>query len=385
MITSIIGSECNQSISCSSLGLNNQCCSSDGWCGKTLDYCFPISCINQCQDIPSECGDNLCTLDENCSNCPDDCGSCLPNTIYTKCENNLEYALTFDDGPSPATNDLLDILQNKSAPATFFVVGEMIIQNNTILKRIINDGHIVLVHTYDHRNLSSLSSDDITREIYFNEMIIRQNECKRIPRLYRPPYGEYNNLVDEITTNMGYQNVLWNLDTLDWQDVAKINGTDIIVNRTKFLIDDLYPTGIIHLQHDLVNTSIQSVPEIIDYIRSKGYKIVSLDKCLGITNFSLWDNWFESDPKTCFDTYGHSIGGGSCETGFDCNNWNGACIDNKCQCYLGWTCSNCELITDDISFNTECPKVVSEEDVTSESHTYTLLISILIMFVSSLY
>lgn len=185
-------------------------------------------------------------------------------------------ALTFDDGPSSATTPrLLDILYEKDAPATFFMLGKMARANPDIVKRIEKEGHVVASHTMYHQNLVRIpvkaAKDDIAEsKAVFNDILGHG------PTFTRPPYGNTNNTVRD---NVGTPIILWSVDTLDW----KSKNTDEILAVTKEQIHD----GAIILMHDIYDTTVDAVSVIIDELRKDGYEFVTVSELAKLRNVNL--------------------------------------------------------------------------------------------------
>jgi len=138
--------------------------------------------------------------------------------IYT-CTNKNHVALTYDDGPYIFTADLLDILAEYNAKATFFITGNNMgkgeIDNETtgypqIIKRMHKEGHQIASHTWTHQNLSSATPEHRENQIYYNEMAIR-NVLGFIPTYMRPPYSEANNATQKMLYDMGYHITYYNI------------------------------------------------------------------------------------------------------------------------------------------------------------------------------
>ena len=182
-------------------------------------------------------------------------------------------ALTFDDGPSSVTTPrLLDILYEKDAPATFFMLGKMARGNPDIVRRIEKEGHIAGSHTMYHQNLiripSAAAKDDIaeSKAVYSN--ILGHN-----PTLTRPPYGNVN---DTVRDNVNSPIILWSVDTLDWKN----KNTDEILAVTKEQVHD----GAIILMHDIYDTTVDAVPVVIDELRKDGYDFVTVAELAKLRN-----------------------------------------------------------------------------------------------------
>lgn len=174
-------------------------------------------------------------------------------------------ALTFDDGPSPATTPaLLDILSEKNTLATFFMLGSMAGNNPDIVKRIRKEGHEIASHTMYHQNLVWLSQEDISSDIKEANAIF-SDILGRKPTLTRPPYGNIN---DSVRATVNTPLILWSVDTLDWQN----RNPDTILEITLNQIHD----GAIILLHDIHPTSVAAVPAIIDALRERGYEFTTI-------------------------------------------------------------------------------------------------------------
>ena len=126
--------------------------------------------------------------------------------------------LTFDDGPSAITTPhLLDHLKRFGVKASVFVVGQNITktQGLAIVERIAAEGHQIGNHSFSHANLTHLDAAQIEREIKDTEDLIGSLDGG--VKLFRPPYGFRNAVVDQVVRTLGYQAVLWNVSSLDWR------------------------------------------------------------------------------------------------------------------------------------------------------------------------
>lgn len=177
-------------------------------------------------------------------------------------------ALTFDDGPGPYTDELLDGLEKLNAKASFFLVGEKIKSYPDTVAKIAENGHLVGNHTYSHIKLTALSPDEIKKEIdKTNEEI--KAVTGEAPQFFRPPFGRYNsdtlNYVDMIS-------VRWSKDTIDWkyEDEEKLY---------RYLIKNA-GDGEIFLMHDVEKTTVKGVLRAIETLQKQGYKFVRADELL---------------------------------------------------------------------------------------------------------
>jgi peptidoglycan/xylan/chitin deacetylase (PgdA/CDA1 family) len=183
-------------------------------------------------------------------------------------------ALTFDDGPGPFTDRLIDELQRLRVPATFFVVGYQLPEFAAQLQREVDLGLTVGDHTTDHANLAQLSARDQRRQIVDDAIEIRSYGAP-YPRLFRPPYGSYNQTTHTLLGRQRMLSVLWSVDSEDYTQP----GTDAIVSN---VVDAVQPGSIV-LMHDGGGDRTQTlaaVPRIVAQLRREGYRFVSVPRLL---------------------------------------------------------------------------------------------------------
>ncbi len=174
-------------------------------------------------------------------------------------------AITFDDGPNPATTpELLDLLKKYDVRCTFFMVGKNVEANPDIVKRIYQEGHELGNHSWDHADLSQLNEAQIIEELQSTDDAIFK-ACGHDPLYIRPPFGAmsdvYQNTVDR-------DSILWTIDTRDWEshDASKI----------KKIIDTYVSDGSIILLHDIHEDSVKAMKSVIPELLEKGYQLVTV-------------------------------------------------------------------------------------------------------------
>ena len=178
-------------------------------------------------------------------------------------------AITFDDGPHRLyTPKLLDGLKERGIHATFFLVGENIGNNEALVKRMAEEGHLIGNHTFSHVQLTKMKKEDACREVQqTNERLCAVTGA---PVLYiRPPYGSWN---DELQAEIPMTVTLWNLDSEDW----KSQNTGKIVE----LVESEAKEGSIILLHDIFDTSVEAALRIVDDLTAQGYTFVTVDELL---------------------------------------------------------------------------------------------------------
>lgn len=183
--------------------------------------------------------------------------------------------LTFDDGPSVYTSQVLSELRARGVPATFFVVGQNAHQRPSSVQQEHADGHGIGDHTWDHADLTTLPPDQVRWELQSTADEIA-NLTGMSPTLWRPPYGAFNDTVTQIASSIGLSMRLWDVDPRDWSRP----GTDVIVSN---VVDNAHPDAIIIL-HDGGGDRSQTVaalPKIIDTLRARGYDFGRLTTTTG--------------------------------------------------------------------------------------------------------
>lgn len=183
-------------------------------------------------------------------------------------------ALTFDDGPGPYTDRLLDELQRLRVPATFFLVGYQLPEFAAQLQREIDMGMTIGDHTSEHANLTQLSAADQRRQIVDNANELRAYGAS-YPRLFRPPYGAYDRTTHDLLGRQRMLSVLWSVDSQDYT----LPGVDAIVRN---VVDNVQP-GAIVLMHDAGgerSQTLAAVPRIVEELRRDGYRFVTVPRLL---------------------------------------------------------------------------------------------------------
>ena len=172
-------------------------------------------------------------------------------------------ALTFDDGPSPATPALLDALDAARVKATFFVVGQQVQAFPELLRREAADGQVIGNHSFTHPALASLTPDQVHDQLADTQDAVFQVTGRR-PALIRPPYGSYSAAV----RSFGLPLVVWDVDSMDWSH----HDPAMVLRRAAV---GVHPGSII-LMHDTQPETLAAVPQLIRNLRAAGYTLVTV-------------------------------------------------------------------------------------------------------------
>ena len=198
--------------------------------------------------------------------------------------NKKYVALTFDDGPNYATTGkVLDILKEKKATATFFLLGQNIAGNEALVKRMVDEGMDVGSHSYDHPYLPNLSDEQIQEQVRKTDKAIFE-ACGKLATNFRAPYGAAGQQAARV---IGKPLIHWSVDSQDWES----KNVATTVARVK---DTLYEGSIV-LMHDIHQTTVEALPQIIDNMRQEGYEFVSVDTLLQQTQKPLYTYFGEND------------------------------------------------------------------------------------------
>jgi peptidoglycan/xylan/chitin deacetylase (PgdA/CDA1 family) len=187
-------------------------------------------------------------------------------------------ALTFDDGPSKYTDQLLDIVEKYNVRVTFCVIGNAIEHRQSVVARAYNMGNEVIGHTWDHRNLTKLTDEEIKQELLSTSNAIKA-ATGSAPKLFRPPYGAVNASVKKVSAELGYSLIYWSVDTLDW----KTKNANAVYNA---IMKDAKNRAII-LCHDLHKTTVEAMERVIPALIEKGYQLVTVSELMEYSNIEF--------------------------------------------------------------------------------------------------
>lgn len=176
-------------------------------------------------------------------------------------------ALTFDDGPyAPVGNQIMDCLAQYNGKATFFIVGNRVASYRQELQRMVSEGHEIGNHTYEHKYLTKLNSDQIKYQINkCNDAVF--DACGVRPELVRLPGGLKNNTVIE---NINVPIIMWSIDTMDWKTKNAVKTEESVIGKVK--------DGDIILMHEIYKQSGLAATSIIPKLTEQGYQLVTVSE-----------------------------------------------------------------------------------------------------------
>src|SRR5450432_3712563 len=193
--------------------------------------------------------------------------------------NEKWIALSFDDGPiSENTALILEILKKTNTEAVFFCIGNKMKTNEILLKKIIQENHLIGNHSYSHHPFFDLfGSSKMQRDI-----IRMSTECMEItgkyPVFFRPPYGVTNPNLKKAILKSGFYSIGWS-----------IRSFDTIIKDEKRLLQKILNAlkpGAILLLHDTSPITVKMLPVLLQNIKDRGYQVVRLDKMLNLSPYA---------------------------------------------------------------------------------------------------
>ena len=192
--------------------------------------------------------------------------------IYNVDTEEKVLSISFDAAWGDSnTKGLLDILDKYDVKANFFLVGFWAEKYPEMVKEIAARGHEIGNHSATHPHMSKLSEAQIREELRRCSDLVKSITGKPTT-LFRPPYGEYNDAVVRVSREEGYRCIQWNVDSLDWKNLGV---SDMVAKCTK----SVHPGDIV-LFHNDSKYILEALPQILEYYKQEGYKIIPISELL---------------------------------------------------------------------------------------------------------
>ncbi|MFD2114804.1 delta-lactam-biosynthetic de-N-acetylase [Paenibacillus yanchengensis] len=192
---------------------------------------------------------------------------------YVGDTDKKELFLTFDNGyENGYTIKILDVLKEKQVPAAFFVTGHYVKQHADLVKRMVEEGHIVGNHSWTHPDMTQISAAQIQSELEQVKQQAAPLMGQQQMKYLRPPRGIFNDHVLDISRQAGYTSVFWSLAYKDWE----VNAQKGARYAYEQVMKQLHP-GAIMLLHSVSSDNAAALGDIIDAARNQGYTFKSLD------------------------------------------------------------------------------------------------------------
>jgi len=200
--------------------------------------------------------------------------------IYSVETDEKKIAISFDAAwGAEYTDEILEILKKRNIKATFFLVGFWVDKYPEKVKRIASEGHEIGNHSTTHPHMSQLSSQQIRMEIETTQKKIEELAGDRAVKLFRPPFGDYNDRLILICREMGFYPIQWDVDSLDWKEY----GVEHMFNQVTKKVRN----GSIVLFHNNAKYIVQALPLILDHLLKEGYTIVPISELIYKDNYYI--------------------------------------------------------------------------------------------------
>jgi len=192
--------------------------------------------------------------------------------IYSVETDEKKIAISFDAAwGDEFTDSILDNLDKYNVKTTFFLVGFWVDKYPDMVKKIHDRGHEIGNHSTTHPHMSQLGREGIIKEIKTTEKKIEDITGVR-PVLFRPPFGDYNNLSIDTLKELGYHTIQWDVDSLDWKEL----GVNPVVDRVTRNIKK----GSIVLFHNNAKYVAEYLPLVLERLQEQGYEIVPISELI---------------------------------------------------------------------------------------------------------
>ena len=189
-----------------------------------------------------------------------------------------KIALTFDDGPDARyTPQLLDILAENNARATFFVLGALVDRHAKLVRRMEKERHEIGIHSWWHADFTKIPSEEIADDLKRCQVAL-DAVVERPIRWVRPPYGALNSRVESVIDASGYRIALWTVDPHDW----KSPGSGVIASRVLNRAHD----GAIVLLHDGGGNrsgTVEAMRQVVPRLKARGFELVTVSELTGLS------------------------------------------------------------------------------------------------------
>lgn len=194
--------------------------------------------------------------------------------IYCVETEKPQISISFDAAwGNEDTQQILDILKKHQVKTTFFMTGGWVESYPEDVKRILEDGHDLGNHSENHKQMSTLSQTECREEIMKVHEKVKELTGYEMD-LFRPPYGDYNNQVINVTYACGYYPIQWDVDSLDWKDYGVEEIINTVCNHKNL------GNGSIILCHNGAKYTAQALDEMLTTLKEKGYEIVPLSQLI---------------------------------------------------------------------------------------------------------
>lgn len=199
--------------------------------------------------------------------------------IYSVKRDDNKASISFDAAwGNEDTQQLIDILAKYQVKATFFVVGGWVDKYPESVKALADAGHEVMNHSNTHPYMTKLSSQGMLDEV--NACADKVEKVTGVrPKLFRPPYGDYNDTLIRTLNENGFYGIQWSVDSLDWKELPASEITQRVTGKIE--------AGSIVLFHNAAKHTPEALPGILEAIAAKGIELVPISQLIYTENYKI--------------------------------------------------------------------------------------------------
>ncbi|WP_152656775.1 delta-lactam-biosynthetic de-N-acetylase [Oceanobacillus sp. CFH 90083] len=195
------------------------------------------------------------------------------NAFYLDDSGEKNIYLTFDNGYEQGfTSDILDVLKKEEVPAAFFITGHYVESEPDLVKRMVEDGHIIGNHSYHHPDFTIMDKEAIKKELIDLEHAVAEVSDQDELIYVRPPRGTFSSNTLKWSTELGLVHVFWSLAFKDWETNSQ-KGADYAYEE---IMKQIHPGAII-LLHAVSSDNAAALEKVIQDLKAEGYQFKSLD------------------------------------------------------------------------------------------------------------
>ena len=228
---------------------------------KKKAVCIIVAIITALIILISSCGSVVTTFSKTRE---------LP--IYRVKTEDKKIAISFDCAWGvDYTDTLLSVMKEKQVRCTFFMVEFWTEKHPDYVKKINEAGHEIGTHSATHPYMSKLEKSAIEKELSTSTLAIEKITSKKV-EVFRPPYGDYDDLLITTAREMGLYTIQWDVDSLDWKNLSANQIVERVVKRVK--------NGSIVLFHNQGKHTAEALPVIIDLLKTAGYEFVPIGELI---------------------------------------------------------------------------------------------------------
>ncbi len=199
--------------------------------------------------------------------------------IYAVATAENKVAISFDAAwGADKTSEIMNICDSYNVKATFFLVGFWIEKYPEKVKEIYNRGFEVGLHSNTHPDMTKLTRNQIKQELSTNIKLI-EDLTNYTPKLFRPPYGYYNNTLIDVCEELGLSCIQWSVDSLDWKGISASELAGRVTSKSK--------NGSIILCHNNSDNIIDGTKMMLHFFTDRGTKVVPVGELIYYNNFTI--------------------------------------------------------------------------------------------------